>query len=283
MGAEGRSPRTLVGAALLETAGDAGADPPEIPNSRRPRHFRSLMSPLPRAIFVATLLNPVGKVIRVRLRTGQRMHLRKHVPTDRWVAREIFGLEAYRPLRELAPVRRIVDVGANIGCSIIYFAGLFPDARFEAFEPHPDNLDLLAYHFAINRLTARVHLHPFAAGTGEAYAYLTDRGGSSEVVASPEMDTIPIRIVDFFTAMAPGRIDLLKMDCEGGEWEIVMDPRFETLDIGAIVMEWHVSRRRPNGKHELTARLESLGWTLYELDEGHDYGEDTHGSLWAMR
>lgn len=209
--------------------------------------------------------------------------MRKDVPSDRWVAREIFAAESYRPPCELAPVRRIVDVGANIGCSIIYFAGLFPEARFEAFEPHPDNLDLLAHHLAINRLTARVHLHPFAAGTGEAYAYLTDCGGSSKVLASPQTDTIAVRIVDFFTSIEPGRIDLLKMDCEGGEWDILMDPRFETLDIGAIVMEWHADRRHPNADREIAARLASLGWGVHAVDEPRDIDDGHAGIIWATR
>lgn len=213
------------------------------------------------------------------------MRLRKDT-TDRFVAREIFALEMYRPPREFASgsVRRIVDVGANIGCSILYFAGLFPEARFEAFEPHPDNLDTLSYHSGVNRLSARVHVHPVAAGTRDASVYPSSRGGLSTVVASPKPGTIPVRVVDLFTSIEPGRIDLLKMDCEGGEWDIVMDPRFATLDVGAIVMEWHATFETRRTRHEMVARLESLGWRLHEMDEGH---EDEEGSsvriLWAMR
>jgi hypothetical protein len=44
-------------------------------------------------------------------------------------------------------------------------------------------------------------------------------------------------MVDFFEPVTPGRIDLLKLDCEGGEWDILMDRRFPTLDVGAIVLE----------------------------------------------
>src|SRR5881392_2923492 len=37
----------------------------------------------------------------------------------------------------------ILDIGSNIGASIIYFHRQFPDARIFGFEPHPDTFQIL--------------------------------------------------------------------------------------------------------------------------------------------
>src|SRR5687767_13587638 len=50
--------------------------------------------------------------------------------------REIFGNEIYR-FKSTSDAPYILDCGANIGLSIIYFKRLFPLAEIVAFEPDP--------------------------------------------------------------------------------------------------------------------------------------------------
>src|SRR5437764_12958951 len=42
----------------------------------------------------------------------------------------------------------ILDIGSNIGASIIYFHRQFPDANIFGFEPHPDTFRILEENFA---------------------------------------------------------------------------------------------------------------------------------------
>src|SRR5438445_10560585 len=44
--------------------------------------------------------------------------------------------------------RIILDVGSNIGASIIYFRRQFPDANILGFEPHPDTFRVLQENVA---------------------------------------------------------------------------------------------------------------------------------------
>src|SRR5436309_12039173 len=44
--------------------------------------------------------------------------------------------------------KTIVDIGSNIGASIIYFHRQFPDARIFGFEPHPDTFRILQENVA---------------------------------------------------------------------------------------------------------------------------------------
>jgi hypothetical protein len=72
------------------------------------------------------------------------------------------------------------------------------------------------------------------------------------------------------------------MDCEGGEWDIVMDPRFERLDIGTIVLEWHARSDRPHADLEISRQLERFGWTIWRGKEVV-LPDMRVGVLWAFR
>src|SRR5690349_12598508 len=61
--------------------------------------------------------------------------------TDRKVFREIFLFNAYG--FQIDPPKIIVDGGANIGLSSIFFATRFPAAKIYAIEPEQTNFDVL--------------------------------------------------------------------------------------------------------------------------------------------
>jgi len=229
----------------------------------------------------AARLAPRGRFI---LQSGETLIIGKNWTCDFGVACEVFAEGVYRTPKPIDPasVRRVVDVGANVGFSLLHFGREFPLARFEAFEPHPDHLDTLRRNLAANGMTNRVLLHAAAAGAADGALHLVDDGPSSTVVRTAGRNTIPVQIVDFFEAIEPGRIDLLKMDCEGGEWDIVMDPRFETLDIGTIVLEWHARSDRPHADFEISQRLERLGGTIWRGNECV-LPDMRVGILWAFR
>src|SRR6516165_5292425 len=50
------------------------------------------------------------------------------------------------------PCGRIVDLGANVGYSCLWWANLCPNAEIEAFEPHPIHAELLRWHIRKNGL-----------------------------------------------------------------------------------------------------------------------------------
>jgi len=62
-------------------------------------------------------------------------------------------------------------------------------------------------------------------------------------------------------------IDLLKLDCEGSEYGIIMDPRFEELHLNCLVLEWHLTPRRPHADREILQHLRALGWQVESVFE----------------
>ncbi len=160
---------------------------------------------------------------------------------------EIFKVNQYNfSTRTASPL--ILDCGANIGMSVLYFKKLYPRARIIAFEPLPETFKLLQLNVQQNNLcdvqlvnaavAASEGKMEFCANDDAVYWSLRDTGLSNRY-AGPggrKTTTVPtVRLSSYIT----GAVDYLKLDSEGME-EIVLREIEERIDaITEIRMEFH--------------------------------------------
>lgn len=143
-----------------------------------------------------------------------------------------------------------VDVGAHIGLVTLAVLLDNPSATAICLEPVPDNLDLLAQNMDANDVAARVQALQGAIGPGRevAISYGLPEGdplhGERYIgglqVARPmntESVTVPAFTLAKLVKRAGGRIDALKIDCEGCEWQALAEPAVK--DVRVIFGEWH--------------------------------------------
>ncbi len=216
----------------------------------------------------------------LRLRDGIRLLFRPVSDTanDYGLAYEVFVHRFYdcpRPI-ERDEVRLIVDLGANVGFTPLYWATTYRRAAVIAYEPHPAHVAQCRANLALNRGGERVELHAAAAGRQDGQMRLTDEGTSSTEVSGTAAG-IDVPVEDTLAALAGRTIDILKIDIEGGEYPIMEDERFPGLDIRRVVMEWH---RRQDGRAGAwcTERLREAGFEIEPI-----FDEGSHGMLWAFR
>ena len=223
--------------------------------------LRFLMTPASRLRYLAWRVAPISPTISVSLKGGEKLCLRRLPSTDSGIAWEVFAQNIYQGPHPPQPdaIKQIVDLGSNTGISVVYWAWRYPAAKIDAFEPHPVHLAMLDAHLKLNRIGSRVAVHPVAVGTLAGAARLTDEQGSSRIENSTTSG-FSVRIVDFFETIGRKRIDLLKIDIEGAEYDIFMDPRFAELDLGSIAFEWHNYSPHQDANSQIFSRLERLGW-----------------------
>jgi FkbM family methyltransferase len=245
------------------------------------KRLRDLMTGYSKLRYLIWRARSSEKPITIKFKTSERLILRQGAAEDLGIAYEVFVAEAYKLPQELETksVHRIVDVGSNVGYTCLYWLARFPQARVTAFEPHPVHVDLIRSHLEINNLKDKVVLHPAAAGAKEGQTFLTDDGGHSSTTLTAEANTIAVPQVDWFTEIGSEPIDILKLDIEGGEYELLRDARFSTLRISMIVMEWHTTREHPEGAEWCLSRLQSLGYSTM----GSSNTQDECGMIWAFR
>jgi methyltransferase FkbM-like protein len=110
-------------------------------------------------------------------------------------------------------------------------------------------------------------------------AILIDAEDSSALVNRPQSGTIPVPTVDLFAAIGNEPVSLLKMDIEGGERTLLADPRFATLDVHMLLLEWHDPSGSGQDKAWCRERLTALG---FAVSLGRQDGQNT-GLFTAVR
>ncbi len=143
----------------------------------------------------------------------------------------------------------ILDVGAHIGTYAIYAALRKPGAHIYAFEFNHEVFQYLEKSVAANDLSDRITcIEKGVAGTaGERQTYEDTHGGVSSSLFDRENRGLIVGAVvpcvtlsDFFNEYAVTKCDVLKMNCEGAEYEILgslSNDEFKRID--AILLQWH--------------------------------------------
>lgn len=159
--------------------------------------------------------------------------------------REILGGQAYPVVQGLTrPPAVILDAGANIGTTCVYFSQAYPGATIVAVEPHPENFQLLERNTAHLPNVVR---HQLALGDRDGTATLYDgatNAGTASLTAN--VDTAAtghtVRVADsaaFLGAVGVSAVDVLKLDTEGAEWPILRSLAGILPGVAVIYLEYH--------------------------------------------
>jgi len=141
---------------------------------------------------------------------------------------------------ETAP-KIIIDAGANIGLSSVYFATQYPSARIFAIEPEKDNFELL------RKNTERFqNITPICAALmqKEGQGVIFDTGDGSLAYQVKEVhdqlgEVSCITIPSLCAEHSISKIDLLKIDIEGAEKEIFSDNCDWLSIVDVLIIELH--------------------------------------------
>jgi FkbM family methyltransferase len=217
------------------------------------------------------LLKRSAKSATYTTREGVVFKMRRDV-WDSAILMETWWLHEYhRYLRDLGMNPVIVDIGAHIGDFSLLMAHQIPGARILAYEPEPENFALLEENIETNGFKAaifpfrqaisdqsgekmRIFRHPDNLGMHSQFPQ--DRLGAYDGTFI-EAETVSLE--DVFEQNAIDSCDLLKMDCEGGEYPILLNaPAHVLARIRRISLEYH----KGGNIQEVRQRLERAGFRV---------------------
>lgn len=210
--------------------------------------------------------------------------------------KEIFMTDVYR-LQELRAAMPqdpiIVDVGANIGMFSVAMMSVLPEGRIHAFEPLPANFEYLERNArGAEAWGGSLHCHPKAvvgSGSPRKVVIYFDPARRYTPVASvleaftknnrESLEVEACSLDEIVKSNALPHIDLLKLDCEGAEYEILYDTSPATLlYIHRIVMETHDLDAEERCSEAMTRFLTKNGFEVRTEAAG-----DGTSTLWAER
>jgi FkbM family methyltransferase len=181
---------------------------------------------------------------------------------------------------------RIVDLGANVGLALVVLFQHLPHASAVVYEPDPDSAAVLQRTVADNGWNARVRIEASCAGARNATVqFAASASPLSRVIeengASPDAGSLNLPMVDVLPTLAGA--DLVKMDIEGGEWEILEDPRFAHSPPRAIVLEYHEHETMSEAPLDRASRLLERAGMSVEVREQRTTHVARAGVVWAWR
>ena len=167
--------------------------------------------------------------------------------SDLQVFAQVLANREYRCLDRFDISGLIIDCGANIGLSTLYFLTRFPNAHLIALEPDPDNFRMLALNTACfsdrvtllqaavwNRNTGLV-FSDSQFGDGNEWARTCREAEASEI---PQIEAFDIPTILAMSSFE--RVELLKVDIERGELVLFDESAQNWIDlVDTIAIELH--------------------------------------------
>jgi FkbM family methyltransferase len=189
---------------------------------------------------------------------------------------DIFQREIYRFEPERDPPL-VLDCGANIGLSTLFFKRIAPRARIVAFEPDPDVFAVLEENVSRNGLhdvTLVRKAISTATGTasftsGQRYEGAIVGGLTDSPAPTVEVETVPL------AAYLDEPVDFLKMNIEGVECDVLETAGSALRSVREMAIEYHHLPGRPRTLHRILALLDTQGFD-YLVSE---FGAETNPAL----
>jgi FkbM family methyltransferase len=206
--------------------------------------------------------------------SGKRIRLL--YPQDRGIHSDFivcFIHNDYGLSQHLSGIKTILDVGANVGFFSIAARGHYPDAVIHAYEPNP----LILRFLDANTSELGIEIHHEAVGGRAGSVRMLYAGDSCNLAQTYTAESGEIPQVSLQTAIdrIGGTVDLLKLDCEGAEWDIFQSD-ICWQNIKNIRMEYHLV----NGKslEDVKQVLNRFGFAVLKQEPCEGFG-----TLWAVQ
>lgn len=168
-----------------------------------------------------------------------------------WTIKETIFEDVYRIKRFQSKykIETVIDIGGAFGDFDIFIQILAPYSTCYVFEPQQLSCDQLKKNIALNKLNEeQIIVSNTAVSNTDDKAFFT-KNVSTNGLANGEMvffesteGSIEINFSNFnhFLKEIDKEIDILKVDCEGGEYNIIPSIDLKYLKkIKFITMEWH--------------------------------------------
>lgn len=162
----------------------------------------------------------------------------------------------------------IIDCGANIGLSVLYFKQLYPNASIIAFEPDAKIFEILKENCIKFNLTTIELINKAVWNTETSLDFFSEGADGGRIALESDKEKLKqiktVRLKDYLIK----QVDFLKIDIEGAETNVIMDCEDELRNVKFIFIEFHSFFDQEQKLDTILSTLKKSGFRLHINNPG---------------
>lgn len=174
------------------------------------------------------------------------LEVRSNGGSDAFIFSEVF-LHRYYDFNLTQIPRTILDLGANVGFTTIFFARKYPYANIAAIEPIPRNLAVLRSNLRRNGVSAEVIAKAIAVEDGTVRMQICSNDYGHKIanisygrhLKGPELKVPAVSVPTLMNELGWDRVGLLKVDIEGYEGVLLRENANWLREVDTLCIELH--------------------------------------------
>ena len=197
-----------------------------------------------------------GLKIKIRVNSTDLMAL-----TNIWMVKE-YGIENFNITKN----DTVIDIGAHIGLFSLLASQFCKSGKIFSFEPIRENFDLLVENLELNQIK---NISPFNKAVSKSITNVDlflHNDQSAHSIISKSIKTISVQSTSLQSIFDENNITsckLLKLDCEGAEYEIIDSLPTKYFErIKNIVIEYHLADSKPQLAKNLINKIQNMGYAI---------------------
>jgi FkbM family methyltransferase len=164
----------------------------------------------------------------------------------------------------------IIDCGAHIGLSVIYFKSICPSAKILCFEPDSKNFDLLQKNILSHQLTNIDAKNEAVWIEDTSLSFIQEGGMASKIGSNSSLNTVSVKAVrlkNYITC----KVDFLKLDIEGAEYKVLKDISGNLHYVRNMFVEYHGNFDQNHELLEIFGIIVNAGFKFYIKEAAMNY------------
>jgi FkbM family methyltransferase len=181
---------------------------------------------------------------------------------------ELFQSEMYK-FKASRPNPCIIDCGANLGMSIIYFKQLYPDASIIAFEADEHIFSFLEKNVKSFGYKDVELINKAVWNCDDILSFIVEGGAGGRIEEETSKGKYKKVVCTSLKKYLAGRkVDFLKIDIEGAEYEVIKDCENELENIDYLFIEYHSMPDQEQNLHKILEIVNKSGFS-YHIKEAY--------------
>lgn len=216
-------------------------------------------------------------MIKIINKEGYKLKYRYNTPDEIAVKTcSFYSDKSVDPFYEFKVDSNVIMIGGYIGFFTIYAASKSPKGKVYSIEPDSENFKLLRDNIELNGVE-NVVIDQIAIGgdNGNAKLYLDDNYvGHSTTKYSENFKYVKMFKLDsYFNYRNIKKCDLLKINCEGAEYEIILNAGESVFKkISNINISYHNHKVKKFTEADIVNKLKKVGYRVFLIKRNKDRG-----------